>query len=322
MQPTSPMSPYEERRWAELEHHWSRKAEGRRILSPKARVAMDTAGRKTKGAALTAGRAISSATPEAVKGGLELVTDAALASSVKAAVHLLELVTDWTTELMDPEWVLKHHRAAGRPVGSLADLKALDLKDLDDQTRGMALKWRTGGAFQGGVMGTLAIVPYAGGFAAITLDMVAVHVLSTAIATRICYAYGFDATDEQVRRIVDRMVLRTYKEQVPKAATVRQANAAFAAGKGRVRWSSKLRDDHRLMAAVEKLMKQFANGRAVPVEKVTKAMPVVAIFAGAGTNAYVLGDVAHQARLYARTLFLAEKYGLPLPPNLHTGDDD
>lgn len=315
------MSPYEERRWAELQHHWSRKAEGRQMLPPKARAAFDSAGKKTKGAALKAGRAISNATPEPVKERLELITDATLVAAAKGAVHLLELVTDWTTELMDPEQVLEHHRSAGRDVESLPDLKTLDLKDLDDYTRRMALKWRTGGALQGGVMGTLATVPYAGGVAAITLDMVAVHVLSTAIATRICYAYGFDVTDDQMRHMVDRMVVRAYKEQAPKAATVRQANAAFAAGKGRVHWSKKLRDDHRLMSAVEKLMKQFANGRAVPVEKVTKAMPVVAIFAGAGTNAYVLGDVAHQARLYAQTLFLAEKYGLSLPSNLHTADD-
>ena len=43
---------------------------------------------------------------------------------------------------------------------------------------------------------------------------------------------------------------------------------------------------------------------------------MVAVFAGAGTNAHVLGDVAKQARHYAATLFLAEKYGLELPPNL------
>lgn len=272
------------------------------------------------GAALKAGRAISNATSEPVKERLELITDAALVAAAKRAVHLLELVTDWTIELMGPKQVLKHHRSAGRDVESLTDLKALDLKDHDDYTRRMALKWRTGGAIGGGVMGTLAIVPYAGGLAAITLDMVAVHVLSTAIATQICYAYGFDVTDDQMRHMVDRMVVRAYKAQAPKTVTVRKANAAFAAGKGRVRWSKKLRDDHRLMSAVEKLMKQLANGRSVPVEKVTKAIPVVAIFAGAVTNAYVLGDVARQARLYAQTLFLAEKYGLSLPSNLHTAD--
>lgn len=319
--PPSPMSPYEERRWAELQQHWSRKAEGRQILPPKARSALDTAGAKTKDVVLKAGRVISNATPEPVKDRLELVTDSALVAAVKGAVHLLELVTDWTIDLMDPEQVLKHHQSAGRAVESLAELKTFDLKDLDDYTRRMARKWRTGGALEGGAMGMLAIVPYAGGVAAVTLDMVVVHVLSNAIATRICYAYGFDATDEQTSRMVDRMVVRSYKEQAVKVETVIQANAAFAAGRGRVKWSQKLGDDHRLMAAVEKLMKQFANGRAVPVEKVTKAMPVIAIFAGAGTNAYVLGDVAHQARLYAQTLFLAEKYGLPLPANLLAADD-
>jgi hypothetical protein len=42
----------------------------------------------------------------------------------------------------------------------------------------------------------------------------------------------------------------------------------------------------------------------------------MAVIIGAGTNAYVLGDVVHQARLYAQTLYLAEKYGLPLPANI------
>jgi hypothetical protein len=79
------MSPYEERRWAELQRHWTKKAERRQVLPPKAQ--------------------------------------AALVRAVKGAVHLLELVTDWTTELMDPEKVLEHHRSAGREVTKLEDLK-------------------------------------------------------------------------------------------------------------------------------------------------------------------------------------------------------
>ncbi|ACZ00430.1 hypothetical protein Tcur_4914 [Thermomonospora curvata DSM 43183] len=257
-----------------------------------------------------------------MKSGIEKVSDAALAPTVAAVVHLLDLVTEWTTELMDPEKVLEHHRAAGREVTELADLKELDLEHLDEFTRRMALKWRTSGALQGGAMGALAMIPYAGGVAAITLDMVVMHVLSTAIATRVCYAYGFDVSDDEMRHLVDRMVRRAYRNQAPKIQAAREASAAFTAAKGRVRWSAKLRNDHRLMAAVERLMKQFANGRAVPVSRVAKAMPVIAVFAGAGTNAYVLGDVAHQARLYAQTLFLAEKYRLPLPENLRHQDDD
>ncbi|MFI6521431.1 EcsC family protein [Spirillospora sp. NPDC050679] len=316
------MSPYEERRWAALQQHWAKKAERRLLLPPKARAALDGASGPVKDAARRAGKAVSSVTPPVVKDGIERVGDAALVPTAKAVVHLLELVTDWTTELMDPEKVLEHHRAAGREVAQLEDLRKLDLKHLDDFTRTMALKWRTSGAIQGGAMGALAMVPYAGGVAAIGLDMVVTHVLSTAVATRVCYAYGLDVNDDEMRHLVDRMVMRAYRNQAPKAETARKAGAAFNAAKGRVRWSPKLRDDHKLMAAVENLMKQFANGRAIPVSKVAKAMPVVAVFAGAGTNAYVLGDVVHQARLYAQTLYLAEKYGLPLPENLRDQDED
>lgn len=315
------MSPYEERRWADLQQHWAKKAERRQLLPPKARAALGQAGDQVKDAARKAGTAVSNVTPPVIKDGMERVTDAALIPAVRGAVHLLELVTDWTTELMDPEKVLEHHRAAGREVAKLGDLKELDLKHLDDFTRTMALKWRTSGALQGGAMGVLAMVPFAGALAAITLDMVTMYVLSTAIATRVCYAYGFDVSDDEMRHLVDRMVMRAYRNQAPKAETALKAGAAFNAAKNRVRWSQKLRDDHKLMAAVEKLMKQFANGRAVPVDRVTKAMPVVAVFTGAGTNAYVLGDVVHQARLYAQTLHLAEKYGLPLPENLRHQDD-
>ncbi|MFI0794635.1 EcsC family protein [Micromonospora rubida] len=315
------MSPYEERRWTELQRHWAKKAECRQLLPPKVRAVLGEAGGQVRDAARKAGKAVSNAAPPVLKEGLERAADAALVPVAKQAVHLLELVTDWTTELVDPEKVLEHHRAAGRDVGKLEDLKELDLKHLDDFSRTMALKWRTSGALQGGAMGVLAMVPFAGGIAAITLDMVVMHVLSTAVATRVCYAYGFDVNDNEMRHLVDRMVVRTYRNQAPKVDTARKAGAAFNVARDRVRWSQKLRDDHRLMAAVEKLMKQAANGRAVPVDKVAKAMPVIAVLVGAGTNAYVLGDVVHQARLYAQTLYLAEKYGLPVPENLRHQDD-
>jgi len=63
-------------------------------------------------------------------------------------------------------------------------------------------------------------------------------------------------------------------------------------------------------------MKQLGDGSRVPVKNARMGMPVVAIFAGAGTNAHVLGDIAKQARHYGATMLLAEKYGLELPPNL------
>lgn len=320
------LSPYEARRWAELQQHWAKKAERRQVLPPKVRAALGGAGGQIQDAARRAGEAVSGATPgfvkDGIKDGIGAVNDAALAPTIKAAVHLLELVTDWTTELMDPEKVLDHHRAAGREVGKLEDLKNLDLEDLDDFTRTMALKWRTSGALQGGAMGVLAMVPVAGGVAAIGVDMVAMHVLSTALATRVAYSYGFDVKNDEMRHLVDRMVLRAYRNQAPKAQTAHSAGAAFNAAKSRARRSKKLLDDHRILAATDNLMKKFANGKAIPISTVAKGVPFIAVVSGAGTNSYVLGDVVHQARLYSQTLYLAEKYGLPLPENLrHQGDE-
>jgi hypothetical protein len=75
------------------------------------------------------------------------------------------------------------------------------------------------------------------------------------------------------------------------------------------------------MAALEKLMKQRGDGGRVPVKNARMGMPVVAVFAGAATNAHVLGDIAQQARHYAATMLLAEKYGLGLPANLRQNLD-
>ncbi|MBK8078495.1 MAG: EcsC family protein [Kineosporiaceae bacterium] len=316
------MSSYEERRWGELQEHWATKAQRRQALPPKARSALGGAGRQVRAAARKAGEAVSAVTPTPVKEGLERAVDATLVPAVEAAVHLLDLVTDWTTELTDFEKVLEHHRAAGRDVAQLADLRDLDLEQLDDFTRTMALKWRTSGAIQGGAMGALAMVPVAGGVAAVGADMVVMHVLSTALATRVAYSYGFDVKDEAVRHAVDRMARRAYLNQAPKARAVHQANAAFNAAKKRVRRSERLLHDHRILAAVDNLMQQAAHGKAVPIGKVAKGIPVIAVVVGAGTNAYILGDVVHQARLYAQTLRLAEKYELPLPENLRHPHED
>lgn len=159
-------------------------------------------------------------------------------------------------------------------------------------------------------------VPVLGSVAAISLDAIAMQVLTSAIATRVCYAYGFDATDPDMRHMINRMVARSYRNQAPKAGTMKKAGAAFDAAKGRVNWSKKLREDHRLLAAMEKLMKNLGDGKRVPVKNARMGMPVLSVVVGAGTNGHLLGDVAKQARHYAATVHLAQKYDLPLPANL------
>jgi len=71
-------------------------------------------------------------------------------------------------------------------------------------------------------------------------------------------------------------------------------------------------------------MKQWNGGSYVSVSKAAKGLPVIAVVTSTGTNAFVIGDVAKRARCYAQTLFLAQKYDLPLPASLisFTDPDD
>lgn len=319
------MSDYERKRWEELEKHWERRAQARRKLVPApVRDAAGKGARATKGAAARAGRAIADKTPEGVRDFAGGAVDAALLPTVRNLVTLLELLNSWVVELTDPEKVLEHHRAQGRNVQRLEDLRALDLEELEELTKDMALRWATIGAGEGAALGSLAMVPVpvVGSVAAIGLDLLAMQALTGAIATRVCYAYGYDAADPEVRHMIDRMVARAYRDQAVKVGSVKKASAAFDAAKGRVNWSQKLREDHRLMAAVEKLLKSAGDGKRVPVKNARMGMPVISVLAGAATNSHVLGDTVRQARHYGATVMLSEKYGLPLPPNLHHVADD
>jgi hypothetical protein len=316
------MSPYESRRWQELQAHWDKKAKRKEILPAKTRQALGNAATRAREVAGDAAGSVVERVPEGVKDVGRAVADAALLPFVHKAVHLVDLASDWAAELTDPDTVLAFHRDRGRDVETLKDLRAFDLEQCDELTKSLALRVSTFGAAEGAALGMLATVPVAGGLAAIGIDVVVTHLLSTAIASRATYAYGFDAGDPAERHMIDRMVRRSYAEQASKVGALRKSRAAFQAGSGRKNWSAKLRQDHKLMAAVEKLMKQAGGTQHIPVQKVTRAIPGLAIVAGAGSNAFMLGDVARQASFYAQTRFLAEKHGLQLPANLARDADE
>lgn len=308
------MSTYEHRRWEELNEHWDK--ERRKLMPARARDALDSAGDGTRKVLGRAGRKVAEVTPQGMKDASAFVGDAALEPTIKAVVGVLEWTTDMVTELTDPEKVLEYHRAHGRDVQTLADLRGLDLKDLDEFTRRMSLKWRGIGIAQGGAFGALAFVPVLGTGASLVLDAVVSQVLTTAIATRVAYAYGFDPNDPDQKKLIERMVLGAYTKQVVKAGTVNEAAKAYAAGAGRQRWSQKLREDHRILDVTEKLMSQFKGTKGTPIGKVVSKMPVLGVVTGAGLNAKMLGGVAKQARHFAATQHLVEKYDLDVPKKL------
>ena len=318
----TPMSEYERQVWDKLNEHWQRRSE-RRGLPNWASAALGRTGEAAGNAARRVKDAVPEAVAEPIRRAGDAVADTALRPALAGAAALLELVNDKAMDLNDPKSVEELARKQGLDIDSFTELRRQDLKVCDRLLTRNTLKWRTTGAVEGGAMGLLALVPVAGIPAAMTADILVVQVLSTSIAARIAYSYGYDAKDPEEQEFIQRLVQRSFMAQAAKAKPLRDVARAADALKGRVNWSNKLRQDHRLLAALEKLMQQLGpTGSRVPVKNVAKVVPVVGILIGAGMNSAVLGRVAADAQRYCQTRFLCDKHGMPLPSALATDRDD
>src|SRR4051794_23322100 len=147
------MSPYEERRWRELQDHWDKKSKRKELLPAKARQVIEGATTRAREVASNTTERVADWMPQGAKDVGGVVMDAALLPAVNGAVHLLNLASDWAAELTDADRVLQFHRDRGREVENLKDLRQLDLEHCDDLTRLLALKWSTFGALEGAAIG-------------------------------------------------------------------------------------------------------------------------------------------------------------------------
>lgn len=318
----TPMSAYEGQVWDTLNEHWQRR-NNRRGLPNWASSALGRTGEVAGNAVRRVTDAVPEAVSEPIRRAGDVVADKAMRPALAGAAALLELVNDSALELNDPENVEKLARKRGLELDSFTELRQQDLKFCDRLLTRNTLKWRATGAVEGGAMGLLAMVPVAGIPVAMTGDILVVQVLSTSIAARIAYSYGYDAKDPKEQEFIQRLVQRSFMAQAAKAEPLRETARAANAIKGRIKWSEKLRQDHHLLAALEKLMQHLGPaGSRVPVQNVAKVVPFVGVLIGAGMNSAVLGRVAAEAQRYCQTRFLCDKYGLPLPAALATDRDD
>lgn len=317
-----PMGPYEKQVWKALNAHWERR-NNRRGLPNWASTAIVKAG----DGARTALHRVETAVPDRVKEPIARAGEAAAEKVVRpaigGAVALLDLVNDWALELNDPSAVEKLARKHGLEIDSYSELRHHDLKASDRLLAFNTLTWRSVGALEGGAMGVLALVPVAGIPVAMTADVLVIQVMSTSIAARIAYSYGYDAKDPEEQAFIERLVHRSFVTQAAKAEPLNEVARAAHAIAGRVRWSDKLRADHRVLVGLEKLLKHLGpSGARVPVQNVAKVVPLLGILIGAGMNSAVLAHVAADAQRYCQTRFLCEKYGMPLPAALTEEDEE
>ncbi|WP_182111682.1 EcsC family protein [Actinotalea sp. JY-7876] len=256
--------PYEQARWEKLNAHWAARDNARGLpnwLNDFTDAATQQAGKVV--------RAVGDALPEPVRDGIAktggFVLDRTLQPTAHAVIELLRLVDAWAVELTDPETVVAIAHKHGLNIDTFMALRTVELRDCERLLTRNTLKWRTTGALEGGAMGALALVPVAGIPLSIGLDVIVIQVLTTAIASRIAYSYGFDVQDPDERAFVDRLVARTFLKQAAKAKPVKDTARAAQATFGRQNWSAKLRGDHELVAALEKFMARWYQGGKVPV---------------------------------------------------------
>lgn len=307
------LTEYDAQVWQKLNEHWERRAR-RREIPAWASSALERSGAAAREVAARAGAAVPDVVRIPVQNASEAVVDRAARPAIAAAVSLLELVNDWAAQLQDPANVMRIAQKQGLDIADFRELRHQDLKTCDRLLSHNTLTWRTMGALEGGAMGALALVPVAGIPLSLTVDVLVVQVLSVSIASRVAYAYGFDAKDPAEADFVQDLVRQSFMAQALKAEPLRETAQAAQAIKGRVRWSAKLREDHRLIAQVEKLLQKLGpSGTRVPVQNVGKVLPFIGIAIGAGVNAAVLGKVASDAQKYCQTRTLCERYGLPYP---------
>lgn len=309
------MSDYDARTWRSLDAYWQRRNNSGGLPNWVGET-LDRSGRLVGEAAARAGDAVPAAIKQPVRDAGEAVAHRIAAPTLNTVLSLLELANDWMLELNDPKAVENHARKQDVEISSFADLRQQDLRIYDRLLTRNTLKWRTLGAAEGGAMGALAMVPVAGLPLSLTADVLVIQLLSTAIAARIAYSYGFDAKDPDEQVFIQRLVRRSFMEQAAKAKPLRDAGRAARVVQNRVNWSQKLRSDHRLLAAIERLLKDAKHVSHVPLKDVAKFVPVVGILLGAGVNSAVLGNVARDAQRYCQTRFLCDKYDLQLPAAL------
>lgn len=77
---------------------------------------------------------------------------------------------------------------------------------------------------------------------------------------------------------------------------------------------------HVLAHGLELLMQRWYRGGHVPIQHVGKALGVVAVAVGAGTNSHTLAKVAEHSQRYCQTRWLCERCDLPLPAALTAQD--
>lgn len=272
------------------------------------------------------GRGASSVLPSAVAAGG--------ADALRAALGGLQRLTvDPALQSVGRRGVLRSFERKGYCLGSIDEIRSLDLRVVDDVVPALPWRYSVAAAVEGAgaalvitggevllVGGSIAsagalAAPGAGTVvSAIAVDAATVLVASARVVAHTAAYYGYD---------VKRPEEQLYALSVISWSSAGTEGAKTAAFQQLSRLTQQLMrgstwaqlSDHVLVKVVQEVYARL--GIRLTQRKLGQAVPIAGIVIGAGMNASLVRSVADDARSAYRMRFLTDKYDLASPYQVH-----
>lgn len=268
-------------------------------------------------------------TKDLASAGWEKVPGSEMAGELimKAVEGMHELVTETAVRSVQESRVVATYVAAGHQVTCLADIRKLDLVDVDAARPALRLRYMAGmggsgalaGAVSGGatVVATAETVASAGAGAvpgvALTAGVMATDVVATlASATRMIARtaafYGYDVKEEGEKAFAMAVLgLSAAGEATARQAAWAQLHKLVGQLARDAAWKELNKD-----AFVQLTRATFTSlWEKLTKRKLGQAVPGVGALLGLGLNSKMAADVATAANMAYCERFLMEKYGHP-----------
>jgi hypothetical protein len=301
-------SDYDRKAWEQIQK-WREPSAGRQLVPARVKRVAASGAHKAGSAAqaVPGSTAAASAVEGAVTGLLGTVDRIAVASVHRSAI-------------------LSRFQKAGHPVQELADIRKLNLRDIDKAKPRVDLRYILASAGEGaaagaGMTGGTALAaggtvfgmgagaaPGIGVLVGVTAaDAVAVLAASSRVSAEIAAYYGYDVELPHERLRAAGVLGVGLASQAGKAAAYQELNKLVQALARRKTWEAL--NKNVMTGVIRSVFGRF--GVQMTQKKLGQAVPVVGILVGAGLNAKTISSVADAAEMIYRERFLREQYGLP-----------
>jgi hypothetical protein len=306
-------SAYDQKAWDQIQK-WKEPSTGRQVVpAPVKRVASAGLHKLGSGVQAVPGSTATIAAVEgAVNGLLGAVDRVAVASVHRTAI-------------------MSRFRKADHAVQELADIRQLDLRDIDKvkprvDVRYMLASMGEGAAAGLGMTGGAALALGGGAFGAgagaapgigvlvsvTAADAVAVLAACSRVSAEVAAYYGYDVELPHERVYAAGVLGVGLASQTGKVAAYQELNKLVQALARRKTWEAL--NKNVMTGVIRSTFRPF--GVKLTQKKLGQAVPVAGIVIGAGLNAATVSGVAEAANMVYRERFLREKYGLPEPDAL------